>query len=214
MSPDPSFNQYINKGRPFGSSKIPPDVDELGIDKDIYAPALVAKNFKWLENDDIGHQGPSKEAVNSMVATLTSVCKGFANVLLPDNCEFHHTAITLLENDIDENDVMTFGAWWNENGHYPGKPAIKSLRDNIENYIAGVTNEVTFEDGLWQTVLDWTSRRIKTEDLNQDIKRTIGKVGESYLRTLNSNNERYIRAKVLSTYKEIVNERRDPATTQ
>lgn len=52
--------------------------------------------------------------------------------------EYEQAAYMLFGWDATPESITGFGSWWGENGHYPGKPALKSLIGEYRNYLAGV----------------------------------------------------------------------------
>jgi hypothetical protein len=50
--------------------------------------------------------------------------------------KFEQVADALIDQGITTEQVDAFPAWWSANGHYEGRPALKSLLDNIKESIA------------------------------------------------------------------------------
>jgi hypothetical protein len=45
-------------------------------------------------------------------------------------------ADALIAEGIAEEDILAFPTWWKANGHYAGKPALKSLMQNIKESLS------------------------------------------------------------------------------
>lgn len=154
-------------------------------------------DFSDFETPSMAVEVPEVQAL--MVQALLSACKGYANMLVPDDCRFHQAATTLIENDVSIPEVTAFEPWWNENGHYPGKPAVKSLLDEIENSINGVKTGRTQkspEAAVATRELEmWMKRKIKvTEFSSPHTLRAIQEVGETVIRGMTITNRKNVLA--------------------
>lgn len=173
MSPDPSFNQYINKGNPFGETTIPPDVDELEIDK---------------------------AELNEMISEVAGTCKGHHNPF-DDNDEIRVDAIILIMNKIPIEEVRAFRNWWKAMGYYDGKPSPKTLMQEIENSMAGVIfqkNGKTDWAGVkaWREVLEWVERKRTVKEFSSEhTVEVIRTMGESAVRGMTTKNKPHLEAK-------------------
>ena len=77
------------------------------------------------------------EQRNRMVTAIANVVK---ETLTPENQDrFNDVAEGFIANDIALGQVDSFGHWWKENGYYSGRPAIKTLTQEIKNSIDGVS---------------------------------------------------------------------------
>jgi hypothetical protein len=160
--------------------------------------------FEW---DDAYEEFPF-ETVNSMVSTLSGICKGFVNIFEPQKCDFYRTAIMLLKKGITEEQVCAFGDWWQKFGHYEGKPAVKSLLLELDNFVAGVqpapSRKNYAAERSWTECWFWLKREIKIEDFKDPLTiPVIRKIGESNLRTVNQDNHVAFRRKFIDYYENL-----------
>lgn len=121
-----------------------------------------------------------------MVSALSGVVKDVASVGVSE-AKFEQAADELIKRGITIEQVKAFKDWWAANGYYPGKPALKSLLQEIENSINGVTR-VTGENSndyfpLWSQVKAEMSKngRRSTRQWNGQIAPVLKKSG-GYLR--------------------------------
>jgi hypothetical protein len=165
--------QYINKGHPFGETTIPPDVDELGIDK---------------------------TELNEMISEVAGTCKGHHNPF-DLNDEIRVDAIILIMNKIPIEEVRAFRKWWKEMGYYEGKPSPKTLMQEIENSMAGVEfskNGKTDWAGVkaWREVLEWVERKRTVKEFSSEhTVKVIRAMGESAVRGMTTKNKPHLEAK-------------------
>lgn len=71
------------------------------------------------------------DSVSSMIAAIAQI----SGVTYADHLngkQFEDTAYALIGNDITPDDLQRFGVWWSTNGHYSGKPAIKSILTKVK----------------------------------------------------------------------------------
>jgi hypothetical protein len=137
---------------------------------------------------------PSDQEIHDMTIALVSVCKGFANLLVPDDCPFRDAAVTLLVAGRTEEEVMGFGDWWERNGTYEGQPALKSLMTNLDNSINGVepgkkkARSAELSKAIGE--LDqWLARKIKPGQFSSPYTLlAIRGVGESNVRAMTTHN--------------------------
>lgn len=74
---------------------------------------------------------PLPDAVSQMIGAIAQI----SGVTYADHLngkQFEDTAYALIGNDITPDDLQRFGAWWSTNGHYSGKPAIKSILTKVK----------------------------------------------------------------------------------
>jgi hypothetical protein len=77
---------------------------------------------------------PIDELKNALAATVKQILGPGVNEQL-----FDDAAYTLFGYDVTPQQVRDFGTWWEANGYYSGKPAIKSLLTDIRNSVNGVS---------------------------------------------------------------------------
>ena len=78
-----------------------------------------------------------------MVSAIAGVVKTTLAIGMNSD-DFERVADALIEQDMTPDQVARFGKWWKRNGHYEGKPALKSLLGEIKNVI--VKQEEDFGD--------------------------------------------------------------------
>lgn len=74
---------------------------------------------------------PLPESVSLMISAIAQT----SGVTYADHLngkQFEDTAYALIGNDIVPDDLQLFATWWTKNGHYSGKPAIKSILTKIK----------------------------------------------------------------------------------
>ena len=71
-----------------------------------------------------------------MISALSGVVKEVFKIGDP---ELDRAADALIEESITEDDIGAFPKWWQGNGHYQGKPALKSLMQNIKESLSSRT---------------------------------------------------------------------------
>ena len=164
-------------------------------------------DFRHLEIDGPSEEDLSeKQVVHDMSVALGSVCLGFVNLLVPDNCPFYQAARTLIAAGITEQQVQDFGPWWTDNGLYEGKPHLKSLMNKIENMIAGVNpgkKKSKSADLVAATkeVFLWIDRRIQVSEFSSPFTLpAIQGVGESTIRGIGDHNRTNILNKFEQEY--------------
>lgn len=164
-------------------------------------------DFRHLETDVSSEEELlEKQAIHDMSVALGSVCLGFVNLLVPDNCPFHEAATTLISAGVTEEQVMAFGNWWKENGLYEGKPHLKSLMNKIENMIDGVNpgKKKSKSADLVRATKElylWIERKITVSDFDSPFTLpAIQGVGESTIRGIGDHNRRNILTKFEQEY--------------
>lgn len=122
-------NQYQNGTK--DSTKIVPSTiykEKKERKENIYTHELAADAVPFPEQN---------EEQQEMISALSrEVKETFALGLTADN--FENAADGLLTKGIRPDQVRGFCDWWKDNGHYRGKPALKSLVQEIDNFTAGV----------------------------------------------------------------------------
>ena len=78
---------------------------------------------------------PPQNVTDAMTA-IKQVCKGTLDLLSPSDA-FEKAGYEIAELDAVAA-VPGFRKWWDDNGHYNGRPALKSLRLEFRNYLDGV----------------------------------------------------------------------------
>jgi hypothetical protein len=75
--------------------------------------------------------------------------------------EFEQVADALIAQNLTPENIRGFSGWWSVNGFYKGKPALKTLVQEVGNYLGGVTSgsnghspqtthpEIVIKDGLY-----------------------------------------------------------------
>jgi hypothetical protein len=81
-----------------------------------------------------------QDQVDGMITEISKVVK---ETLAPgfNEAAFESAAKALVQKGVTPEELARFPGWWQANGHYSGKPAIKSLLLEIDNCINGVTHE-------------------------------------------------------------------------
>jgi len=176
-------------------------------DKDIYKGDQLIKNYEHDSESIPGaYTEPPFEQVNSMISTLSGICKGFANVLQPEDCEFHKAAILLIEKEYTEEEVRAFGPWWEKNGYYQGKPAVKSLLDEIGNSVDGITPIDTQIHNAqasksWKECSLWIDRTIGVDKFSDPLTiQVVRQIGEGTMRKISSDNSRSVKKLFFELY--------------
>lgn len=80
-----------------------------------------------------------EEQQAEMISAISAVVKQTYAIGMTEN-EFNSAAAALIARGVTCEQVRGFGRWWIANGHYSGKPAIRSLLAEIDNCIQGVTH--------------------------------------------------------------------------
>ena len=83
------------------------------------------------------------DARAEMVSAIAGVVKTTLAPGINEN-EFEQVAEALIRDGMTPEQVGSFGKWWKRNGHYEGKPALKSLLGEIKNVV--VKQEEDFGD--------------------------------------------------------------------
>lgn len=142
---------------------------------------------------------PDPHVINFMISALSSVCKGYANFILGEQCPFYQSAVSLIENGVTEEQVRAFTSWWEKNHYYEGKPALKTLMDEIDNSIGGVNKNKMQGSGTPELdkAIDelerWVTGRQKASEFSSPHTLTaIQRVGESALRSINQYNRKQL----------------------
>lgn len=102
---------------------------EVVTNRDQFTPIL-KKERKLKKEEDI-YIAPLPEPVALMISAIAQI----SGVTYADHLngkQFEDTAYALIGNDISPDDLPLFAAWWSTNGHYSGKPAIKSILTKIK----------------------------------------------------------------------------------
>ena len=55
--------------------------------------------------------------------------------------DFYDAAESLRRDNVNPESIQGFRLWWNDNGHYTGPPALKSIMQTVDVYLAGGTLE-------------------------------------------------------------------------
>ncbi len=154
-------------------------------------------DFSDFETGELSGEVPEVQVL--MVQALLSVCKGYANMLVPPDCRFHQGAVILIENDVSIPQVTAFGPWWEENGYYNGKPTVKSLMDEIKNSVNGVkTGRMKKSPESIKAVSElemWMNRKIGISEFSSPrTLLAIQAVGETVIRGMTINNRKNVLA--------------------
>ncbi len=72
------------------------------------------------------------EKRNEMVSAISGVVKT-VHALGKTDADFNSIADALIKQDTTVEQVEAFGAWWKDNGHYSGKPALTSFIQEFNN---------------------------------------------------------------------------------
>lgn len=80
---------------------------------------------------------PLPDEIQNLVTAISQTVKTAYGPKTED--DFESAAYTLFGWDVEPGKVCDFGAWWEANGYYKGKPALKSMTDEFRNYLDGVT---------------------------------------------------------------------------
>lgn len=139
---------------------------------------------------------PDPEKINSMISVLAGTCKGFANFILGEKCPFYQTAIRLIENGYTEENVMAFREWWEANNYYEGQPALKTLEDEIENAVKGITKKKRGSSTEFTKAVSeldrFLDRKIGAKQLGPHTLAAIRAVGEGTIRKIGPGNRKSI----------------------
>lgn len=157
-------------------------------------------NFKHRELDPDSlppgaYVPPDPERIRTMISVLSGTCKGFANFLKGEKCQFYQTAIKLLENGYTEENVMLFRDWWNSNSYYEGQPSLTTLEQEIENAVKGVQKKRGKSNELTQAIREldqFVNRKIGAKELGPHTIAAIRAVGEGTIRKIGPNNRKSI----------------------
>lgn len=138
---------------------------------------------------------PDPDKINSMISVLSGTCKGFANFLKGEECPFYQTAVKLIENGYTEDNVMTFREWWTRNGYYEGKPALKTLEDEIENAVSGVEKKQGRPEDISKAIneLDlFLAHKVPFGELREHSQNAIRAIGLGTIRSIGPSNRKSI----------------------
>ena len=83
-----------------------------------------------------GHQAQREE----MVAAIAGVVKTTLAIGMNSD-DFERVADALISEGMTPDQVGGFGKWWKKNGHYEGKPALKSLLGEIKNVVVSTKED-------------------------------------------------------------------------
>ena len=72
-----------------------------------------------------------ENGLHDMVTAISKTCKEVVTVT--NNDDFEAAADGLLRQKLKPADVEKFGEWWKLNGYYQGKPALKTILQEIKN---------------------------------------------------------------------------------
>ena len=114
-----------------------------GFSKSQKAAFLHTKNTHRSLSEKDTHTPPDQDAVHSMIATLSDVAK--ETYYHGNQLEFEDAAYLMIGWDADHEKVKQFGELWAEHGHYFGKPALKSIINEFENFLNGIWPNVPQE---------------------------------------------------------------------
>ena len=104
------------------------------IDKNIYksdTPIHSGTTYE-LPPEDVPHYQHNEQR-RVIISALSGVVKEVFKIGDPD---LDRDADALIRDGITEDDVYAFPKWWKVNGHYEGKPALKSLMQNIKESLS------------------------------------------------------------------------------
>ena len=158
-------------------------------------------SFRHLELDPAAlptgaYVPPEPEKINSMISVLSGTCKGFANFLKGDQCQFYQTAVRLIEYGYAEENVMAFREWWTQNGYYEGQPSLTTLEQEIDNAIKGVKRGKGSTKEIVQAIneLDlFLARKLEFDAFSsKHTKAAIRKVGLGTIRSIGPSNRKSI----------------------
>ncbi len=113
---------------------VTPDVtqeNETGYEDVTHRNADIDIDKTRRERDKSKYIAPLPEPVALMISAIAQI----SGVTYADHLngkQFEDTAYALIGNDISPDDLPLFAAWWATNGHYSGKPAIKSILTKIK----------------------------------------------------------------------------------
>ena len=158
-------------------------------------------NFKHreLDKDSLppgAYVPPDPESIRTMISVLSGTCKGFANFLKGEKCQFYQTAIKLLENGYTEENVMLFRDWWKNNSYYEGQPSLTTLEQEIENAVKGVQKKNRGVDPEFVKAISeldlFLDRKMSAAELSPHVKQAIRAVGEGTIRKIGPKNRKSI----------------------
>ena len=119
--------------------------------------------------EDVETTNSKSDEYHAMHAAICSVVK---TTFVPHQNagEFEGAALAFLRDGITTEQVDEFGKWWSEHGYYTGKPALKTLVDEIKNSLppdarASPKTEgmsLVAPDGTKYVVKDGQTKRVET----------------------------------------------------
>lgn len=112
-----------------------------------------------------------QDAIEEMKSTISQIVKEVLAAGISED-KFEAAAISLINRNITREQVRTFGEWWKANGYYKGKPAIKTLLDEIENSL--MVHSPNGVAGAWQEIKERAVQPGKPEFSSEKIKKAIG----------------------------------------
>ena len=118
------------------------DIDKNRIDID-KTPQTHTRTPRYELPDDATPYNGHQEQREEMVAAIAGVVKTTLAIGMNSD-DFERVADALIEQGMTPEQVGSFGKWWKRNGHYEGKPALKSLLGEIKNVV--VKQEEDFGD--------------------------------------------------------------------
>lgn len=141
---------------------------------------------------------PSESRVQEMIGALSQISK--QKYIAERDNEFRPVAVKLVKDGFTVGDVAYFGVWWSKNRHYPGKPALKTIFDNIDRVIderdnpTPAVNGVIKDDtsGIWVRVVNALSTR-NYNLLTETEKNAVRAVGIDRIKGRNNFTESQLR---------------------
>jgi DNA-binding transcriptional regulator YhcF (GntR family) len=120
---------------------------DIDIDKEYtytHAPARATAGAGQLKASPLYDPGPS-EMVLAMITAVSGIVKETYWVETEER--FETAAETLIGMDAEPEHLAGFLTWWEANGYYDGRPAIKTLIDEWRSFKAGVTKRPKSTNG-------------------------------------------------------------------
>ena len=94
--------------------------------------------------EDVPHYQHNEQR-RVVMSALASVVK--ETFVIGDDAQ-ERAADALIAEGIAEDDIRAFSKWWKTNGHYTGKPALKSLMQNIKESLSATRAKVRTDGAI------------------------------------------------------------------
>jgi len=135
-------------------------ITDTDIDTDTYSNVTLETkrytNVTFPQPYDGHAENTRSQEINDIITKICNVVKGADPTGPPD--KVIGMAHSILDAGTADR-ILGFRKWWNDNGHYNGRPAFKSFRDEWVNYLDGV--DMTASSNQQITKVERMAQRIE-----------------------------------------------------